>query len=213
MSNWTYSDDYRTATLERVTDHGVFRAVIERDEYPHAPYFFAGDPILDTHESGVVVYGGEVEAGTSNPVDRIAEAGHYFGGGSDGWGLWERYVRAFHGGTVRWINGGSRGEEGRYAALALPEYRKLHGCPDEHLHDPADVSEWTAYIEGDVYGIRVEQACSFDDEDNADDWTEVPETDVWGFYGEAYAMQEAADSLEVVVRETAAAMLPLGGAA
>lgn len=211
--SWTWDSDYRTATLERVTDHGAFRAVIERDEDPRAPEFDTGDPIIDT-EDGTVVYGGETEAGESKTVGRVLDAFELTRPNSYSWrGEWdtdtfERYVRIFHGGTVRWINGGSRGEEGRYAALALPEYRRSHGVPDEHLNDPADVSEWRAYVEGDVYGIRVEQA-SFDTEGDVESWTELEDTAVWGYYGEDVAKDEAESALVAEVRETAATMLPL----
>lgn len=205
---------------EVMATRGNYRAVIVRDDYPDKPEFFAGDPILD--DTGTVVYGGEEE--------KRDRAGKYVGLGlhwsveavryayehkmvESRWAYpewdvrtFERYVRIFHGGTVKWINDGQRGGS-TYCALALPEYRKTWGSEDESvLHDEAHTEEWEAFIEGDVFAVVIQRledgACGHTDCDEHQSWVEVES--VWGHYGEKYAGEAALEQLGYYAPEVAA---------
>lgn len=199
-----FDNNYRIGTYEL----GDLRAVIERDVYAEAPDSDRGDPILD--DDGTQRYGAPV------PDDVVAAFAKTLGSRYYGreWehDTFERYVRIFHGGTVSWINGGSRGEEGRYAVLALPELRRELGVPEEHVNDKPDATEWTAYVEGDVYSIRVERKVRWVEEgsDLEDDprtmttWETVEDTECGGLYGDEHAAQAAIDALADVEREVAA---------
>lgn len=206
MSTTFFDFEWDSNYHEGILERGDLRAVLIRDLYPDAPYFDGGDPILDSDD-------GRQRYGMTVP-DSILEAFGKTERGSWGYREWEvetfeRYVRIFHGGKVSWMNGGSRGEEGRYAVLALPELRRTHGFPEDRLHDDPDPLEWTAYVEGDVYGLRVERRLSEEtiirdldgtevDRDAHDVWVPVEYTEVWGHYGDDYAVQAALEALAEV---------------
>jgi hypothetical protein len=194
---------------EIVAERGNFRASIVVDENPHEPEFFAGDPIFDLSDDGALRYGGQTDdypakvhpavAAVQDAIQSKVIADRYSYCGEWDHETFERYVRIFHGGSVEWISGGYR-EGTRYAAVALPEFRKAHGCSDAHLNDPAEHTEWSAYIEGDVYGVVIEERVHTFTEvtradgglvrhEDSDDWDEVQA--VWGYYGTEYAEESA----------------------
>lgn len=209
---WQESNDWRTLTLTRETPHGVFRARIDLDDYPEPPEGFSADPVID-REDGRLVYGGETPEGGKEAavVARVREAFELTTGGryhNPTWTetTWERYVAAFHGGTVTWLHDSHRGGRA-YAAVALPEYRRLHGCADRLLNDPATGGEWRAFIDGDVYVVTIERASSWLDGEPIG-WAEL-DGPVGGYYGERWAKEEAAENLAWWIDHTAAGMLPL----
>lgn len=215
MSTWN-EDDYTEHTLTRETPHGVFRARVSLDEYPEPPEDYSGDPIIDT-EGGRLVYGGARPSGegVDPTVARVLEAfeltrpGRYAWCGEWDVETWERYVRAFHGGTVAWITDYHTGGRA-YVAVALPAFRRAHGWTD--LLRPPATDEWRAFVDGEVYVVTIEKACAFDDDGEPIEWTEL-DGPVGGCYGERWAKEEAAEQLTWWIDHTAAGMLPLGATA
>jgi hypothetical protein len=60
----------------------------------------------------------------------------------------------------------------------------------------AELNEWRAYVEGDVWGYVVERKVdlSMTDCDVIESWEEVDSC--WGFYGEEWAEQAAVEALD-----------------
>lgn len=123
-------------------------------------------------------------------------------GWSDGIDVFTRWVRAFHDGTVS--SWSSPYDSTVYvSALTRQHYTGEWGNPAaEPVPDP-DMSEWIAYMEGDVWGVVVEErvlthttitdaatGALLDDEDS-EGWREVESC--WGFYGRDNAEQQAAE--------------------
>lgn len=49
----TEGDNYDKMVHVRTTDHGIFRAVVERDDYPDAPDYEMACPVLEVNRSSL----------------------------------------------------------------------------------------------------------------------------------------------------------------
>lgn len=212
--DWDWDQDYRVATLEQVTDHGVYRAKIERDEYPEQPENDGGYPVvrIDTNRGysfkpEMTGYGNGYDDGLSRPADEILAYFHERTGDSRGAiDMFERYLRIFHDGNLSEY-GPNQGTDYHYVAFATRTLWESWGNDGEV--GKAELDEYRYWIEGDVYGVDVEKAVSFDSDDEPDVWESVGEVECWGFFGEDYAKQTAQDELTAEIKAVAATMLPL----
>lgn len=215
----------------RTTPHGVFRAVVEVDEYPDAPYFDAGHPVVRVERGG---YGGAVfemvdglgrdsaaadglEDDLATILQRVYDGGHD-GYGSDNAGCHDvdetlevvgRWLEVFHGGSLTTFSSSTYQGGYDYVTYDTRAMRESWGQTGEMLETSApDGNAWQAYIDGDVYLVSVEQATAFYDDGEPADWS-VLEGPVGGYYGDDDAAASALEMLEDEVERKAAEMLPL----
>lgn len=192
---------------ETIEERGGYRARIELDDYPTEPEHDSGCPVLRVDEGRVAFTGYGSESyrgdGISHTADDALQKFVTEFGQSDGLSTFERYIAIFHGGkTVRHSGHGWR--EPDYIAYTTERMaREVWGQSEPLLLD-ADMDEWIAYVEGDVYGVIIEEKTVtktfvYDREENVvsdsvdDTWTEVESC--WGHYGTKWAEQAARESL------------------
>jgi hypothetical protein len=177
-----------------IAEAGDLRVRIEIDETPEPPYDEGGAPILRDDE---------------NQIDQVTETTSYVVhpgilDAANRWGfddnLFVRYLRAFHGvtRTDRCSVGRSR-----YLSFDPADWRERVGLTPEFLAahpdvNPADLSEWEAYCEGDVYGWVIERRVTWQRLGNPtvtrEEWETVDSC--WGFYGREYAEEAAREALD-----------------
>lgn len=215
---WDYTDNYEECRHVEVTPHGVFSAVVVRDEYPSEPYNDFGCPVLQVNpryysaDVNRMSYGDESwrRDGISDTAEDalskfISEFGLH-----EGMDVFDRYLRIFHGGSAVTYDPGYHSDY-YYVTYDTRAMREFWGQTGDMLETSApEMSEWEAYIEGEVYGIRVEVATGFDVDGEPTDWSEVEDTAVWGYYGEDVAKSVAIEELGWAIERTASEMLPLG---
>lgn len=192
-----------TAETIELPEVPYMRARIVVDEYPHAPEFEAGYPVIRLEYRGYTtrtdghVYGQEVD-GMEDALD------HFLTTTDDGLETFARYLRIFHGGDAEVMSRPTSRESG-YVVYGTRSLLESWGCgPDQAVVPEAD--EWEAYIAGDVYGIVIEkhtttETVTFDTDGTELDfeagmsWTEIES--VWGFYdgnlyyGQSHTIAEA----------------------
>lgn len=197
------------------SEDGRYRVRIVRDnDFPSEPYNDGGSPILRLHPSS---WSGEWDAEqitsiTSHVIDSaIEKAAAHFGREPD---RFERYMRIFHGTTdVKWWDSrGNGGGDYVYVTFDTADWRTEVGLTDEWIAQHADhftkngianMDEWRSYVEGDTYGIVVEELVTWH-ADAMRGRLDLPITktvwehvdSVWGFYGlSEYVKNEAKQML------------------
>lgn len=182
---------------------GKFRAKITVDEDAQEPYDDGAVPILRIDYIG---YGYRAEAfnrQAEDYVDAFNSLMEYHD-----MEVFERYLRIFHGTTVyREYNTRMTREYG-YIGFDTAVWRESMGVDPERFKGENILSEVEAWASGDVWGIAVEKLVTWsteeEDYDDFDQWEEVDDTAVWGFYGQEWAEQEARAELARVVEADAA---------
>lgn len=209
--------DYDTIIEER----GEYRAKTVLDRYPHEPEFDNGCPVLQVEPSG---WGGGTVSFTGygrdsynlDGIDVSAEDALQHFVSEFGWGkgieVFTRYVAIYHGGQV--VTHVGRGwREPTYVAYTTEKMARVAWGQSEPYLLTADISEWAAYVEGDVYGVVIERKVNLFTEvtttegdlvrhEEDEDWEEVESC--WGYYGEKYAEQAAREELALYAPEVAA---------
>lgn len=183
------------------TSDGEYRVRVTRDEDPSQPYDDGGSPILRREYSswrGVWTAEQMVMTTSYRLHPSICEAFERFGRDLD---TWERYCRIFHGATS-FAYYTTRGGD-MFVTLDPAEWREEVGAPE----GSANLDEWRAYCEGDVFGYtverRVREYCEVrtlaGEELRASArfaWEHVDSC--WGFYGLKWAQEAALEALEGV---------------
>lgn len=219
--DFTDAGDRDVVVHERDTPHGLFRAVVERDDYPDAPDYDMGYPVFRVARN---YYGGSTlddrpEIGEDSwrrdgidiheAWERMAELA-YDRRYTDTVDLVDRYLRIFHGGGARIISSTIHQGGDDYLVYDTRAMREHWGQTGERLETSApSAEEWQAYIDNEVYVIWVERADGFDEDGEPISWTEVGDGPMSGYYGDDYAAEAAIGELESVIEWTAANMLPL----
>lgn len=194
------SDTVETITLDEFPH---YRARIVTDDYSDAPYDDGSSPVIRLeYRSGWTAE--QVTEITSHVVaPEILTAAAHFGSEAD---KFERYLRLFHGTTeVQWFSGIDRDAD--YVTFDTKVWREEMGLTDEHIaahpeHDfrLASADEYRAYLEGDAYGIIVEQEVAVANIGETDEDTDVWEEgdSLWGFYGDVdgYVTETATEMLK-----------------
>lgn len=217
MSN---TDDYTDVIEER----GEYRATITIDTRPDRPENDFGYPVLRVESSG---YGGGLVTSTgygshSAKQDGIPDGGidalqHFVSnhGWSDGIDIFGRYLAIFHGGSIkRWS--GQQWHDPTYVAYVTERMvRDAWGFTGPV--PAAELDEWTAYCEGEVYFVTVQRRLlkrteyvTLDDHHpveatEAEEWFDVDDSIVGGYYGEKYAREAALEALEAYAPKDGAA--------
>lgn len=193
--------------VQVIATEGNYRAVIERDDYAYgeAPDGDWQAGVIRLDYSGYYKADAKTEAAGDfeEPAKRFME---YYGM-RKGIGVVERFLRIFHGARdVRTFHYSYSPDSAVYLAFDSAAMRKTWGCAED-LENGAEATatEWQAYIDGDVYGVRVERlvkvssVTTFDgeevDTEEAEDWETVDDSVLWGLYGEEYAKEVALDQL------------------
>jgi hypothetical protein len=164
------------------TDDGRFRVKLIADEHPDEPYDDGQSPLmrLDCTGNG---WRAEHIMATGRPLDAdpyVEAAAEHWGSpsGSD-WQLFEKYLRAYHGVTkVETWHSGSYW----YVAYDPAGWREHVGAPE----GSADMSEYRAWCEDDVWGYVVQKRVTWHTDDpgyeDEDRWEDTDDS-CWGFYG------------------------------
>jgi hypothetical protein len=188
-------------TLE-TSENGRFRVRLVADEYPDEPYDDGASPLLRL-DHGHYGWRAEHVMTGSRPTD----ADSYVEAAAERWGSdfgWlEKYLRAYHGATVvkTWHSGSCW-----YVTYDPAAWRAWCGAPE----GSADMSEYQAWCEGDVWGYVVEQNVTWRTDDDFPDratWEHVDSC--YGFYGSygangKHLEQAAREALACAISSTTA---------
>lgn len=197
---FTWDDEYKRAWAP--TDDPRVVAVIERDsEYGgghidgdvYAPAFY-----WDRQWGGV-----DGEAGSTfmddqsrSIMERLAYARDKFYDKRMPWEVVERYLRIFHATTMAQASS-SIDRYAQAVVLNTPTWREHVGYTGDPFADDilaGDVADWTAALDGDVYGVgwAVNEGRRLDDADiDIDDGAWDVTIECWGLLGDDYAQQSA----------------------
>ncbi len=188
---------------------GDFRVRVVLDDSPSEPYDDGATPLLRIWRGEVV----QVEDVTSyrvpaqtlsavrEAVDRWDPTGETFA----------RYPRLFHGASNVVTYGSNR--DGVYGTFDTPHWREAMGLTEEHIAAHgidvtalANLDEWRAYCEGEVYGWVVERRELWrkdgDPTVTRETWEEVEA--VWGYYSHRHAVDNAREALQAHVEKASA---------
>jgi hypothetical protein len=194
-----------------MTDYDVleerngYRVRLRADEYAEEPYDESQAPLLRIYRSYDIEH---IQIG-GRPTDddsQIEEAVRLWGGpSSDEWGKVETYLRAFYGVTTIETY---YSDNTWYIAYDSAAWRKYAGWePGDTLPEELHLmTEWRAYVDGDVYYYVVEKKVHVyqDQRRHAPDGFKAVSTeyDEWeevdachGFYGYDYAKEAALEAL------------------
>lgn len=210
-----------------LAEQGDYRALIVADDTGTPPYSYSSSPILryvDRYGTNVEQVGELGDYVVPSSIIRAAETFER--------DVFERYLRIFHGATSVVFWHGDRSSAHWFVTFDTAEWREQFEVTPVEGHPLADMSEWQAYVKGEVYGVIIEHreprtadrddldavregadaAITYDEvvklaeQVNADnDDTRVwTESDaVWGFYGTDYAEQTGREMLAAHVTEKA----------
>ena len=217
------SDTYTDVVEER----GEYRAVITIDTSPDKPENDFGCPVLRVESSG---YGGGLVTSTgygshSAKQDGIPAGGidalqHFVSshGWSDGIDIFGRYLAIFHGGSIK-RRSGQQWDDPTYVAYVTERMvRDAWGFTGPV--PAAELDEWAAYCEGEVYFVTVQRRLirrtefvTFDDRHpveafETEEWWDEPDSTVGGYYGEQWAREAALEALDEYAPRTC--ILPPG---
>jgi hypothetical protein len=175
---------------EILEERNGYRVRLVLDESPDAPYDDGQSPLLRMEYRSSGWCSEHIDAGMMRPRNddsAIEEAANRWG--TDFTKL-EKYLRAYYGATQveEWYSGNYW-----YITYDSRAFRQALGAPA----GSADMTEYRAYVEGDVWGYVVEKQVHWSTED------EFPDRDSWetvdscfGFYGRAeYFKTEAREAL------------------
>ena len=202
----------------------TFRALTIVDEDPQEPEFEGGCPIVQIDAARHYGYHVEMTGyGESSEYDdglgqgsRRVDASDiisYFvdqlGGKREAIDAFERYLHIYHDGNLVEY-GPNQGTDYTYVAYVTRTLWESWGNKGEV--GKADMDEYRAWLEGDVYGVVVESKPTVEveaepdirvwrgyGEIDRDGWTEM-EDPVWGYYGQEYAEESAREQLAAEVK-------------
>jgi hypothetical protein len=183
---------------ETIETRGKYRVRLERDEHADAPYFYAGSPVVNVYYGRCGVEVSQTESVDYSVPSEILAALERWGWNESH--LFERYVRTFFGASqVVWFYGSQQGDH--YVSFDTAEWRAKYEVPENAV----DVTEYQAWLDGDVYGYVVEEHVIWQrlgsdgepvfltDEPTRETWEHVDSC--YGYYGREYAEERARKAL------------------
>lgn len=214
--DWNYCDDYSQQAAVLETPHGIFRALLEHDDYPDAPDYDMGCPVYSYEYRWGVRMDDKPSTGSwsddHSGIDFHAAVTHFYDrsqGFSEAIETLDRWLRVFHGGGVREISSSIWQGDPYYLVYETKAMREAWGQTGEMLDTSApENADWQAFIDSDVWTATAQQACSFDEDGEPDDWTDI-DGPVCGHFGEEWARDAAADMLKWAIEHAASEMLPI----
>lgn len=223
MGEWM--DEYEREIIG-YAEGGDVRVSIARESYPGQPVFACGHPVLEVYPRG-----GRVRfTGYGALSEREDGIGH--GGAAailtglvnrfgvyKGVGVFDRYLRAFHGGSAVMTNGCSYVQDFSpyvaYSTRAMVEsWGNVLGSEGYNAGIVPTLDEWQAYIDGDVFVVVTERKAYRIVHRYAADGTPLSsggevewleEDSVGGFYGERWAREEAESMVDYLAGKVAPA--------
>lgn len=187
---------------EILETRGRFCVKLVTDDYPDKPYDDGQSPLMQIEDRYDSTRAEHIMTGNYRPTDAdayVEAAVHRWGGpNSSDWPLVEKYLRAFHGVTAieTWHSGYYW-----YVTYDPAAWRAHVGAPEGSIN----MSEYKAYVEGDVWGWVVEKQVTWHTEDpgyeDHDDWEHVDSC--FGYYGR-YGENGSDSYLEDSAREALA---------
>lgn len=172
--------------------HGTRRVRVVLAEAPDRPYNDGSSPVVKFSVSGRKVE--QSGPDTSYALDDgILEA---FSRWADRTEMAERYCRIWHGAAAF---GYVDGDRCTYVTLDPADWRESVGAEPGSI----DLTEWRAYLEGEVYGVILEERGTTARLDARGrplpgtervEWFELDS--VWGYYGYDFAIQSAREVRE-----------------
>lgn len=194
------------AYSEVLETRGTLRVRLVLDESAGEPYDDGGSPIvrwdLHTRHSGTW-HAEQITVTTSYVLDAsIVRAAERWG--CNPHSLFRRYLRIFHGTTCYVEYDRNDGSDFVYATFDTAHWRQAMGLTDEHLaaHPEirgqlANMDEYKAWCEGDVYGYVVEREVTWrkdgEPATTMTTWEEVESC--WGYYGRGEGERAAREAL------------------
>jgi hypothetical protein len=182
---------------EVLETQGDYRVKLVLDEGPAEPEHDGQSPLLRLDRGGYDSVRAEHIMATGRPLDDDDQieyaARHWDTTPADrDWRLFETYLRAWYGVTQieTWHSGSYW-----YVTYDSAAWREYAGTEP----GSADMAEYRAWCEGEVFGVVLEKRVhwstedpDFDDEDR---WEEIPDGASWGYYGYDWAVQCAKEAL------------------
>lgn len=198
--------------MDVIDEHQGYRIGLIHVPYSDPPYDEGSTPIV---RFAIGLWKGtfdveQVTSGTTHTVnERILDAMDTFGGAEDNErALFERYMRIFHGSrSFQWAST----DEWQYVTFDTQAWRDQVGITEEYLQrqrevhgvDPegsgfANMDEYLAWCEGEVYGWAIERKQRWLPVDDDDEITSLTDMTTWeeedscyGYYGHDVAMGAA----------------------
>lgn len=180
-----------------IETRGRFRAVIHDDTDPQPPEDDASGTVVRLDRWGAEVVGHAYSV-PADDHDILSAWQHY-----QDMTLVERYLRMWHGVVgfdyfdtrdAKYVNLVTLADLKVWGWDSVDEYRAATGH-DDPSH--GNLTEWQAYVDGDVYGFSIEKNVHWttddDDVSDMDTWEDMES--VWGFYGREYVQQAALEAL------------------
>lgn len=196
----TNSEIEQVGEIHRMPDGAEYRAVIQYDLDGQEPYDDGGWPILRV--SAVLYRDYVAEAFNKQAEPYVAKFNELFERIRQ-LRTWERYAKIFLGANNVHEYGFNRGTDYAYIAFDPTAWRVAMDMdtPEfiEKLGEEKPLSEVIAWIEGDVWGSRVETRYNPDNDKDDEDWETTDDESTWGLYGREWAEKSATESLELAV--------------
>jgi hypothetical protein len=195
---------------EVVETRGDYRAVIVREDYSSEPDYDGQAVVLrfdyrngwDVDNLNGMSEGDDMAKALKAFMDTFSSR--------KGWPVFERYARIFHGTRdIRKFHYSYAPDSVEYVALDSFAMRQAWGLEEDSEYADSfaegTANDWQAYIDGDVYGIAIQQKRSFStvttysdgstDETTGEEWDTLEDSEMWGHYGKDWAEQAAREAL------------------
>jgi len=189
---------------EVIDTSGNYRVILEQDTDSEEPYNKYASPLLRMEYIGGYCRARFVQnPGKYAHEDRIEDAAQRWGPPNQRtWKAFEKYLQVFHGVTqIETYYSGNYSGSYWYATFDLAQWREYAGTEP----GSANMTEYKAWIEGDVYGYVIQKRIHWTTEDDGYSgrytWEDVD--GCFGFYGNAYAVQSAKEALAEVLSKSA----------
>lgn len=188
-----------------VAEDGNARVILRRDDCPDEPYDDGASPLIRFERSGYWGLSAEqVTSGTSYRLpENVIHAAERFGRDT-----FLRYLRIFHGMRSHQKYGPNGHTYYEYLTFDTQSWREEmgidgveHNWTDAQRADLANMDEYIAYLEGDVYDYTIqEREVDAAGMDESGDWVDTDES-CGGFYGDEWARQAALEALGDFIAE------------
>lgn len=185
----------------RAEDGMPFWVLVVNDDDPQQPENDGGCPVFEVGVSEATHTGyGAYYA--KDHQDRLLECLSKFvyeHGRRKGIDTFERYVAIFHGGQITECYG----SDGPYVAVVTQTLWQEWGNTNPMPTDVVEMTEWRAWLDGEVYGyilLQGHRLCVCDTCRDLEDLDELGSC--WGFYGEGeYAHEAGAEEVQCYIRD------------
>lgn len=198
---------------ETIHETERYRVNLSLDIDGNAPYNDGGTPIIALdfydHKGGWEAVQIDQITGYELDSDILAACGRCAAG--SGLDIFERWLRVNYGITSLITYRDRHGT--LYISFDPADWRDEMGIDDEYAktHPVADMTEWIAYVNGDVWGLLIEEKVEWSSPEGLTMSTWEHVDSLWGLYGREYAEATALEEFGTFITDIAAvneAILP-----